>query len=103
MKTLNYFPFKTVSYIQHPEMSGKIKATRNVYKTNKIKMKNYCKITADILKTWQSCYIWWNLEDYLRCFTNIHKVSELEVLLKWCYRWLWWYIDSDFKGNTQLS
>lgn len=51
MKTLNYFSFKTVSYIQHPKMSGKIKATRNVYKTNKIKMKNYCKITADILKT----------------------------------------------------
>lgn len=51
------------------------KATRNVYKPNKTKMKNYCKITPGTWKTWQSYSIFWV---HLQCFTKVHRLPKTQ-------------------------
>lgn len=75
MKAFEFFSLKIIRRHPTPWNEWENKATRNVYKPNKIKIRKHCKITA-ILKTQCSCYMWWQLKDFLQCFTNIYKLSK---------------------------
>lgn len=72
MKTLELFSSKIVRHTT-PWNTWKNKATRNVYKPNKYKVKNYCKITPGIWKTWHSYSIFGG---YLQCFTKVRRLPK---------------------------